>query len=154
MRTGETKRYRFSVCAPVSDMGFVCEDLAKYGVVLSEPTREELYDLRVELELRWQARPEGCPPVDEEALSELMPGETAVLENQAAAIAGVAYYCPFARRWARGRSTSGFREDRNRRGTGKLGVLGALEYDLSRVEAIDPFRGALIGDHTDVRHRP
>jgi len=135
-------------------MAFHCEDLARYGVVLSEPSPEELYDLRADLERRWRARAVGCPPVDEEALGRLIPGETAVLENRAdVAIAGLAYY------WS-------VREAQGERAI-HIRIQGgpqpkALDQRIEKFAAywntifpgsrrLIPFRGGPIGDNTDVR---
>jgi len=76
-------------------MAFVCEDLARYGVVLIPPSTTEYFELQADIERRLQTRPEGWPPVEEGAISRISDRDTsgsAILLNQAdVAIAAIAY---------------------------------------------------------------
>jgi hypothetical protein len=76
-------------------MAFVCEDLARYGVVLIPPSTVEYFELLADIEHRLQNRPEGAPPVAEGAISRIAEHDTsgsAILLNKAeVAIASMAY---------------------------------------------------------------
>ena len=43
-------------------MALVCEDLARYGVVLVPPSTAEYFELLADIEQRLQTRPEGASP--------------------------------------------------------------------------------------------
>lgn len=76
-------------------MAFVCEDLARYGVVLVPPSTAEYFDLLADIEQRLQNRPKGAPPVEDSAISRISEHDTsgsAILLNKAdVAIAAMAY---------------------------------------------------------------
>jgi hypothetical protein len=76
-------------------MALVCEDLARYGVVLLPPSTAKYFELLADIEHRLQNRPKGAPPIDDNALSRISEHDTsgsAILVNQAhVAIASVAY---------------------------------------------------------------
>jgi hypothetical protein len=76
-------------------MALVCEDLARYGVVLVPPSTTEYFELLADIERRLQTRPEGSPPVNDETISRISEHDTsgsAILLNRAqVAIASIAY---------------------------------------------------------------
>jgi hypothetical protein len=76
-------------------MALVCEDLARYGVVLLPPSTVEYFELLADIEKRLQSRPEGAPPVPDGAISRISEHDTsgsAILLNKAhVAIAAMAY---------------------------------------------------------------
>jgi hypothetical protein len=76
-------------------MALVCEDLARYGVVLIPTSTTEYFGLLADIEHRLQTRPEGAPPVDDAAISRISEHDTsgsAILLNRAqVAIASIAY---------------------------------------------------------------
>jgi hypothetical protein len=76
-------------------MALVCEDLARYGVVLVPPSTTEYFELLADIERRLQARPQGAPPLEEGAISRISEHDTsgsAILLNKAdVAIASIAY---------------------------------------------------------------
>jgi hypothetical protein len=86
-------------------MALICEDLARYGVVLIPPSTREYFQLLAGIERTLQARPKGSPPVDGDALSRISEHDTsgsAILVNQApVAIASLAYAWTFRTREGR-----------------------------------------------------
>lgn len=80
-------------------MALVCEDLARYGVVLIQPSTAEYFDLLPDIERSVQNRPKGAPPVDPDAISRISehePNGSAILVNRAdVAIAALAYVWSF-----------------------------------------------------------
>jgi hypothetical protein len=83
-------------------MALVCEDLARYGVVLIPRSAEKYFELLADIERRLQIRPRGSPPVENGTISRISEHETggsAILLNRArAAIASVAYVWSFRKR--------------------------------------------------------
>jgi hypothetical protein len=90
-------------------VALVCEDLARYGVVLIPPSSETYFELLADIERRLQARAKGSPPVGNDALSRISEHDTAgsaILLNRApVAIASIAYIWSF--RDQNGRTTTG-----------------------------------------------
>jgi hypothetical protein len=52
-------------------MALVCEDLARYGVVLIPPSTEKYFDLLADIERRLQIRPKGSLPVENDTIKSL-----------------------------------------------------------------------------------
>lgn len=74
-------------------MALVCEDLARYGVVLVPPSAAEHLKLWRDIECRLQARPKGSPP---SGISEHDTSGSVILLNHApVAIASIAYIWSF-----------------------------------------------------------
>jgi hypothetical protein len=86
-------------------MALVCEDLARYGVVLIPPSTTEYFDLLPDIERSVQNRPKGAPPVRADAISRISehePNGSAILVNRAeVAIAALAYVWSFPGRGGR-----------------------------------------------------
>ena len=76
-------------------MTLVCEDLARYGVVLVPPSTTEYFELLADIEQRLQNRPAGSPPIKNDAISRIAEHDTsgsAILLNRAqVAIASTAF---------------------------------------------------------------
>ncbi len=67
-------------------MALVCEDLARYGVVLLPPSTVEYFELLADIEQRLQKRPEGAAPVPDDVISRISEHDTsgsAILINKA-----------------------------------------------------------------------
>jgi len=80
-------------------MALICEDLARYGVVLIPPSTDNYLQLLADIERRLRARVKGSPPLEKEALSRISEHDTrgsAILLNQSeVAIASLAYFWSF-----------------------------------------------------------
>ena len=50
-------------------MALLCEDLARYGVILIPPSTEKYFELLADIEQRLRKRPRGAPPVGDDELS-------------------------------------------------------------------------------------
>ena len=83
-------------------MALICEDLARYGVVLVPPSTPEYFDLLADIEQRLQNRPVGSSPIKNDAISHIAEHDTsgsAILLNRAqVAIASIAYIWSFSGR--------------------------------------------------------
>ncbi len=83
-------------------MTLVCEDLARYGVVLVPPSTTEYFELLADIEQRLQNRPAGSPPIKNDAISRIAEHDTsgsAILLNRAqVAIASTAFIWWFSGR--------------------------------------------------------
>jgi hypothetical protein len=81
-------------------MALVCEDLARYGVVLVPPSTAEYFELLADIEHRLQTKPKGMPPVQADEISRISEHDTrgsAILINRAeVAIASIAYIWLFS----------------------------------------------------------
>src|SRR5580700_6418925 len=83
-------------------MAIVCEDLARYGIVLVPPSTPEYFELLADIEQRLQNRPAGAPPIKNDAISRITEHDTsgsAILLNRAqAAVASTAFIWWFSGR--------------------------------------------------------
>lgn len=76
-------------------MALICEDLARYGVVLIPPSGAGYFALLADIEHRLQNGPKGSPPVGNDAMDN---SASAILLNRAlVAIASIAYIWSFRR---------------------------------------------------------
>ncbi len=124
-------------------MALVCEDLARYGVVLIPPSTAEYFELLADIEHRLQTRPEGAPPIPEGAISRISEHDTsgsAILVNKAdVAIACVAYI------WE---GTGRFLQTWQPRGGKVEAYWNNIFPGSKRLMMCD---GSWFGDNTDVR---
>jgi hypothetical protein len=141
-------------------VALVCEDLARYGVVLIPPSSETYFELLADIERRLQARTKGSPPIGNDALSRVAEHDTArsaILLNRApVAIASMAYIWSF--RGQNGRITTGSVSSGSR-------VLLPFAFLNDRMKKFDAYwntifagskrlltaDGGKYGDNTDVR---
>lgn len=80
-------------------MPLICEDLARYGVVLIPPSTDNYFKLLADIERRLQVRTKGAPPLEEGTLSRISGhdtrGSAILLNNSTVAIASLAYFWSF-----------------------------------------------------------
>ena len=134
-------------------MALVCEDLARHGVVLVPPSTVEYFELLADIECRLQTRPEGAPPIAEDAISRIAEHDTsgsAILLNRAdVAIASIAYIWSHTGTFLPGTNPSVLLpfglDDRNRK---VQSYWNTIFPGSKRLMTCD---GSLFGDNTDVR---
>ena len=101
---GQTRDHchRLDKSGQIVFMAIVCEDLARYGIVLVPPSTAEYFELLADIEQRLQNRPAGSPPIKRDAISRIAEHDTsgsAILLNRAqVAIASIAYIWSFSGR--------------------------------------------------------
>lgn len=81
-------------------MAIICEDLARFGVVLVSPSMASYSALRADIEGRLTASPAGAPPRDPKEPARNIDGSAVLLNQARVAIASIAYSWSF-------RTTSG-----------------------------------------------
>jgi len=131
----------------------VCEDLARYGLVLVPPSTTEYFELLADIEHRLQTRPAGSPPVEDGAISRISEHDTsgsAILVNRAqVAIATIAYVWSFSGSFGPGTNPSVLLpfglDDRLKK---RNAYWNTIFPGSKRLMTCD---GLLIGDNTDVR---
>lgn len=134
-------------------MALVCEDLARYGVVLVPPSTAEYFELLADVEHRLQTRPEGAPPLKDGAISRISEHDTsgsAILLNKAdVAIASIAYIWSDTGTFMPGTNPSVLLpfglDDRSRK---VQSFWNTIFPGSKRLMTCD---GSLFGDNTDVR---
>lgn len=134
-------------------MALVCEDLARYGVVLIPPSTAEYFELLADIEHRLQTRPEGAPPIEEGAVSRISEhgtsGSATLLNKADVAIASVAYIWSGTLTCRPGTNPSVLLpfglDDRSRKVNAYWNTIFPGSKRLMTCD------GSLFGDNTDVR---